>query len=120
MVAEQLPTNASLSELLSARARRTPADRLLIDIVGGALVAAVSLWARPAGWVALLAVATCFLSYGAWAIAERRLLPPAWPARIEHESAWRALHTTSAFIGLAAFGLLLFACLGIALGTIVS
>jgi hypothetical protein len=120
MVAEQLPANASLAELLSARARRTPADRLLIDIIGGGLVAVVALWARPAGWVALLAAATCFVAYGAWAIAERRLLPRPWPEETEHETIWRAVHVASAIVGLAAFGLLLFACLGIALGTIVS
>jgi hypothetical protein len=120
MVAEELPSNASLAELLSARARRTPADRLMIDIVGGALVAIAAVWARPSGWVALLAAAICFVCYGAWAVAERRLITSTWTEHVEHESMWRMVHGASAFVGLGAFGLLLFACLGIALGTVVS
>lgn len=117
---QDLPPNASLAELLGARARRTPMDRLVIDVVGGALVAAVALWARPAGSVFLAAVGLCFAGYGAWAIAERRLEPRPWPERIPGERGWRVLHTVAAVIGLAAFVLVLFAALGLALGTIMS
>jgi hypothetical protein len=50
MVAAGLPTNGSLSEVLSARARRTPHDRLLLDVGGGVLIAVAAVWARPTGW----------------------------------------------------------------------
>lgn len=65
--------DATLSDILGARARRTPADRLVLDIVGGALIAAAAVWARPAGWGLLLTAAACFVCYGVWAFAERRL-----------------------------------------------
>jgi hypothetical protein len=120
MVIEELPRNASLTEILHARAMNASKGRLGIDMVGGAIVAAAIAWARPKGWLVLLAAAICFLAYGAWATAERRLQPVEWPGRIEHESAWRALHAACAFVGLAAFGLLMLAFLGLALGTIIS
>lgn len=120
MEATESQSNASLHEILGARARRTPMDRLLIDLVGGSLVLAASVWAQPRGWVVLAAASICFLSYGSWAIAERRLQPRPWPDIIPHESLWRALHGIAAVAGIAAFVLLLFAALGIALGSIVS
>ena len=120
MVVDELPRNASLGEILHARAMHTSRGRLGMDIVGGAIVAGAMAWARPKGWLALLAAAVCFLAYGVWATAERRLQPVEWPARISHESVWRAVHVACAFIGLAAFCLLLLAFLGLALGKIIS
>ena len=120
MVIDDLPRNATLSEVLHARAMHASKGRLGMDMVGGAIVAVAIAWARPKGWLALLAAAICFLAYGAWATAEQRLQPVEWPARIEYESAWRALHAACAFVGIAAFCLLLLAFLGLALGKIIS
>ncbi len=120
MTVSELPSNASLAEILSARAKRTPMDRLLIDLVGGGLVVLVAAWARPGGWVALAATAGCFLSYGAWAIAERKLRAVSWPESAPHEEVWRAVRGGAAVVGIAAFVLMLFATMGIALGSIVS
>lgn len=118
MVAAELPTNASLAALLSARARRTPLDRLALDVIGGVLVAAAALWARPSGWVVIAAAAGCFASYGVWALAEVRLLPQAEP--VPHEDVWEAVQGAAAVIGIGAFALLLFAAVGLALGPIIS
>lgn len=120
MVAADLGEHSSLAELLSARARRTPRDRLVLDIVGGLLVAAVAVWARPGGWVVLTAAATCFVAYGAWALAELKLLSVPWPERVPREGLWRALQGGAAFLGVGAFILLLFAGLGVGLGSIKS
>lgn len=120
MVATELPANASLAELLSARARRTPRDRLALDIVGGVLIAIAAAWARPGGWVAVASAATCFAAYGVWALAELRLLPRPWPEQEPHETAWRVVQGAAAVLGIAAFVLLLFAALGVALGPIKS
>ncbi len=120
MVAAELPTNASLPELLSARARRTPRDRLALDIVGGTLIAAAAAWARPAGWLALAAAAACLASYGVWAVAERQLLPRPWPERTPNELLWHTLQSGAAIIGLGAFALFLFVAVGLGLGTFVS
>ncbi len=120
MVATELPTNASLAELLSARARRTSRDRLALDVAGGALIAAAALWARPSGWVVVAAAAGCFAAYGIWAFAELRLLPRPWPEREPHASLWRTVQAGAAIVGIGSFVLLLFAALGLALGTIIS
>ncbi len=120
MVSEMVPANATLAEILRARALRAPADRLGIDIIGGVLVGAVALWARPSGWVALTAAALCFASYGAWAVAERHLHADAMPEEARDLASWRAVQGITAVAGLAAFALLLFATLGIALGRIIS
>lgn len=111
-------TDETLAQVLGARARRTPADRLVIDIAGGVLVAAAAVWGRPLGWFLLLAAAICFSSYGCWAFAERRLSATAEP--LIHERGWRFARGAAAFIGLAAFVTLLFALLGVALGPIKS
>lgn len=120
MVIEELPRDASLSEILHVRAMHASKGRLGLDIVGGAMVASAIAWMRPKGWLVLVAAAICFLAYGAWATAERRLQPVDVPAHIEHESAWRALHAAGAFVGIAAFCLMMVSFLGLALGTIIS
>lgn len=120
MTVTQSSSEASLAEVLGARAKRTPMDRLLIDLVGGGLVMLVAVWARPSGWVVLAAAAGCLLAYGAWAIAERKLLAVPWPESVPHEQVWRAVRGGAAVVGIAAFVLLLFAAMGLALGSIVS
>jgi hypothetical protein len=120
MVAAELPGNAGLAELLSARARRTPRDRLAIDVIGGAVIATAAVWARPSGWVVVAAAAGCFTFYGIWALAELLLLPRPWPERAPFAPMWRAVQSAAAVLGLSSFVLLLFAALGVALGPIKS
>lgn len=120
MVTTELPPNASLAELLGARALRTPRDRLVLDVAGGALVALAAAWARPAGWLTLASAATCFVAYGAWAMLELHLQPRPFPERVPHESLARVVQSGAALLGIGAFVLLLFAALGLALGSIKS
>ena len=120
MVAAELPGNASLAELLSARARRTPRDRLVLDVIGGILIAATAGWARPSGWVVVAAVAGCFAFYGIWALAELRLLPRPWPERAANEGIWEAVQGAAAVLGVGSFVLLLIAAVGVGLGPIKS
>lgn len=120
MVAAELPANGSLAEVLSARARRTPHDRLLLDVVGGVLIAVAAVWARPTGWLVWAAAAACWASYGLWAIAEVQLLPRPWPEQLRHAALWRALRQGAGLVGMGAFVLTLFAALGVALGPIKS
>jgi len=120
----------TLSDILGARARRTPADRLVLDIVGGALIAGAAIWARPAGWGLLLTAAACFVCYGVWAFAERRLresgdsrvgsTTSAPAAATSATRGWRIAWHVSAALGIFAFVALLFTFLGVALGPIIS
>jgi hypothetical protein len=111
---------ASLAAILGARARTTPPSRLGLDIAGGAAIAAVTLWARPSGWGAVLSAAVCFLAYGIWAVAERRLPPDPLRLPTAADRALRSAQTVAAIVGLTAFVVLLFALLGVVLGPIVS
>lgn len=104
----------TLVDVLGARARRTPPDRLVLDLVGGVLVGAAALWARPSGWFPLGLLATCFACYGAWALLVRRM-PTTAPQPVTQLAA-RVVGT----LGVATFVLLLFALLGVALGPIKS
>jgi hypothetical protein len=110
----------SLADVLGARARRTPMDRLVLDIVGGVLIAAASIWARPPGWFPLMAAATCFACYGCWAVTERRAHTAAGTPGPAASPAWRFARRAAAVVGLAAYVTLLFAILGLALGPIKS
>ncbi len=116
MVAAELRSTGSLGEVLSARARRTPRDRLVVDLIGGSLVAVVASWARPGGWLVWATAGACLAMYGTWAIAERQLLPRPWPEQARFARAWRAVQQVSAVLGLVAFAVFLFAALGVALG----
>lgn len=120
MVAAQLSENATLAELLSVCARRTPRDRLAIDIIGGVLIAAAAIWARPGGWAVIAAAGMCFASYGVWAVAELRLLPGAGLAPPPHERLWRGVRGAAGVVGIGAYVMLLFSALGLALGRLIS
>lgn len=113
-------SGATLADVLGARARRTPSDRLVLDIIGGIMVSAAAIWARPTGWFSLLAAALCFACYGCWAFTERRRSAAPEGAPAPTSVSWRVLRQVSAVLGLAAFVMLLFALLGIALGPIKS
>lgn len=90
-------TELSLPALLAARARAAPDGRLALDAGGGLLTATLAVVVRPPAWPLLLAVATCFLAYGAWGIADRALqekAPGAHGARL-----LRALRGGAAMLG---------------------
>ena len=120
MMSASLPPDATLTEVLSARALRAQPSRLWLDVLGGAAVAGVSLWARPTGWVVLASAAFCAMAYGAWAWTERHLRSLEWSATSSVEGRWRALRSVAAAVGLAAFALFLLSFVGLALGPIIS
>jgi hypothetical protein len=63
----------TLPTLLAARARAASDGRLALTAAGGLIVASLVLTVRPPAWPLLLPVATWFLAYGAWGIADRAL-----------------------------------------------
>lgn len=111
---------ASLADFLHARALSAAPSRLILDLVGGALVAGVALWARPAGWTVLASAGSCFSMYGVWAVAERRLQTDSRKLPVLIEFGWLATRTSAAGLGLAGLFALLFALLSLALGTWIS
>ncbi|MBA4073120.1 MAG: hypothetical protein C0497_15040 [Gemmatimonas sp.] len=107
---------ATLPEFLRARALSSAPHRLALDTIGGAAVAGVAFWARPAGWVVLTAAGTCFAMYGVWAVAERHLQAGVPRISVAEEVAWVVARTSAAGIGLLALALFTFASLGALLG----
>ena len=120
MILTLLPPDATLGEILRDRARRTPMDRLAIDIVGGALILAACAWARFPGWGLIASSAAAFLGYGSWAYADRRLAPVAWPARNERVALWRTVQGVGSVVGISGVVAFLFVALGYMMGRIIS
>ncbi len=110
----------TLAGVLGARAQRTPEDRLFLDVIGGVLIGAAAIWARPPAWFPLLAAAACFAFYGCWAFTERRLSPASGVATPPPGRVLRIARQASATLGIFAFVALLFSLLGVALGKMIS
>jgi hypothetical protein len=106
-------SDATLPELLAARARGASDLRLAADVAGGALVAAAALFWRPRAWILLVAAARCFVAFGLWGIADRASGTPA--RRLP-----RALRALAAALGTLAALALAAGIVAIGLGTIIS
>ena len=66
-------SDASLPELLAARARSSSDLRLTLDVAVGLAAGAVAVWWHPTGWIVALSAALCFAAFGAWGLADRAL-----------------------------------------------
>ncbi len=120
MVKVMLPADASLPDVLAARARAASDSRLVADVIGGVLaVVALSVW-RPWAWLSLAGVALAFAAFGSWGIADREL-----QERGDRGARWLRITLTSVRVAsviigaIAAMGALLTG-LGVALGTWIS
>lgn len=120
MVPSVADPEASLGQVLVARARNASPSRLVLDVVGGGSIAGVAVWARSGGWPVLASAGTCFAAYGVWALAERELTGDFAPGPSVEQRVLRGIRAAAAIAGLSAFAALLFSMLGIALGTIIS
>lgn len=111
--------DASLLEVLGARARRSSDNRLTADAVGGLVVAiAASLWRGPA-WYAVLGAAICFFAFGVWGIVDRELSEQQNASR-PLVVTLRAIRVCSTVLGIAAAVFLMMVVLARALGRIIS
>jgi hypothetical protein len=109
----------SLTEFLSARARRSSDARLALDVgVGFVLGVAAAVWHGP-GWRLITPAATCFLAYGAWGIADRELLERVG-ATPRTRSLLRAARLVAGIVGVVAAVALVLIGMAVALGTIIS
>lgn len=107
----------TLFDFLARRARGASDLRLIVDAVLGFIVAVAALLARGPAWHVFTSAGICFLSYGAWGIADREMADdPASPiARWLGAARW-----ASAVVGFVAVAFLVLSLLGIALGRIIS
>jgi hypothetical protein len=63
--------DASLLEVLAARARSSSARRLAVDCIAGAVVAAAALRWDSAFTIVMTSAAVCLVAYGAWGLVDR-------------------------------------------------
>lgn len=124
---DALPSTAddgTLESVLRRHAHAVSARRLALDVAGGGLVAALLLVWRPIAWPTGLGIALCFVAFGVWGTAERRLavadaLGDAGPATASERRAWRALRAAAGAVGVVAAALAGFSLLSGAFGNIV-
>jgi hypothetical protein len=120
MVAVDLDRNAegSLLDLLARRARRASDARLIIDAVVGFIVALASMLAHGPAWDLFTAAGICFLSFGAWGIADREMSERDPEARVVR---WlKVARVASAVVGFIAAAALFVGVLGVVIGTVKS
>ena len=120
MVALDLDRNPeiSLTAFLARRARTSTDARLIIDAVIGFVVAVASLLAHGPIWHLFTSAGICFLSFGAWGMADREL-----GERVAGSLAVRLLAVArfaSAIIGFIAAAALVTGALGVAIGRVIS
>jgi hypothetical protein len=120
MVALDLDRNPeiSLTAFLARRARTSTDARLIVDAVIGFVVALASLLAHGPIWHLFTSAGICFLSFGAWGIADRELGERVVGTRVARMLAGARI--TSAVIGFIAAAALVIGALGVAIGTVKS
>jgi hypothetical protein len=112
--------DASLPELLAARAHGASDARLALDVALGLLAAAAAgLW-RPTGWIVMLSAALCFAAFGAWGIAERELGERVDDGDAPQRRLLRVQRSIAVAVGGAAFVVLVLGALAFAFGTVIS
>ncbi|PYP78023.1 MAG: hypothetical protein DMD35_12715 [Gemmatimonadetes bacterium] len=120
MMNPALRPDASLSEFLVARARAASDGRLVLDVVGGSLLAiGVATW-RPTGWISLAGVALSLVAFGFWGIADRELRERAHGSSSATVRVLRAVRAAATLVGVLSALTALFAGLGVALGVWIS
>jgi hypothetical protein len=112
--------DASLPELLAARARHASDGRLALDATGGFIfVLLAALWRGP-GWHLILSIAACFLAFGVWGIADRELGERSGSASRSALQLLRGARVIAIVVGALAFATLMVSALAIALGRMIS
>jgi len=112
--------DASLTDMLAARARGASDGRLVLDVVGGLVVAIVFVLWRPIAWLIPFGISLCFLSFGVWGIADRELGERTGEASETLIATLRAARGAAGLVGGAAAIFTVLVALGAALGTWIS
>jgi hypothetical protein len=115
-----LRPDASLPEVLAARARATPDGRLVADVAAGLLAGlGAAVW-RPVAWVSLVGACVALAAFGLWGILDRELRERDAAGGAALPRGLRAARTAVTAIGAVGAAGALFAGLGVLLGTWIS
>lgn len=108
----------SLTDFLARRARGASDAHLMVDAVVGFVVAVAAILAQSVAWHIFASAGICFLSFGAWGIADRELHDREPSSRTAR---WLSLaRLTSAIVGFLSVSFLVIAAMGIAIGRVIS
>jgi hypothetical protein len=120
MMNPALRPDASLPEVLAARARATPDGRLVADVAAGLLAGlAAAVW-RPVGWVSLLGACVTLAAFGLWGILDRELREREAEEGAALARGLRAARAIVTATGIVSAAGALFGGLGVLLGTWIS
>jgi hypothetical protein len=120
MMNPALRPDASLVEYLVARARAASDGRLVLDALGGLMLAlTIAVW-RPMAWPTLAGVCLALAAFGFWGIADRELRDRADAAASLATRALGVARGVVAVIGFISAAVALFAGLGVMLGRWIS
>ena len=120
MVALDLDRNPeiSLTAFLARRARTSTDARLIMDAVLGFIIAVAALLAQGPVWYLFSSAGICFLSFGAWGIADREI------SELQPETILVRMlsvaRIASAVIGFVAAAAFITGALGVAIGRVIS
>jgi len=109
----------SVGDALVRHSRRASTRRLIIDVTGGLSTAALAAAWTPPGWLLLASAALCFAAFGGWALADRVLETPSRVSNSTIAASLLILRTLAIPVGIAAFLILVFGGLEIAMGTFI-
>ena len=120
MMNPALRPDASLAEFLVARARAASDGRLVLDAIGGLLLAlAIAVW-RPVAWPSLAGICLALAAFGFWGITDRELRDRSRAAPAFTTRALGVARGAVAAIGFLSAAVALFAGLGVMLGRWIS
>jgi hypothetical protein len=115
-----LAPDASLPDVLAARARAASDGRLVIDVIGGVCIAVgVAVW-HPSAWLIPFCVAVCLAAFGAWGIADREITERAEVAGSRMVRVLHVLQLLTVAAGALAAAAACYAVLAVTLGRWIS
>ena len=112
--------DANLPELLAARARHASDTRLALDAVLGSVIALGAVFWRGPGWYFITSIASCFLAFGFWGMADRELGERGNAGSPRAVWLLRAGRIVAAIIGAIAAVMAMLTALALALGRMIS
>jgi len=113
-------SDASLFDILAARARAASDGRLVVDVVGGILVVIPTALVRFTLWPIVIGLGVCLMSYGLWGISDRELQDRATNPRSRVAVALTAARAICVAIGCVAALVVAVGGLRVFLGTWIS
>lgn len=120
MVNASLGREASLVDVLVARARAASDGRLVADAIGGLVTALGFAFWHPSGWLIPFGAAISLTAFGAWGVADREITERSTGTGVRWVPLLRFVKGLAVAAGAFGAGIACFTALGLVLGTWIS